>query len=277
MVELIIVAALVLVPLFLAIPLIAKYLDIRSAAVQTARYAAWERTVWYGGDAATPLGWLGASNRWQANAKTDGQIRNEIGVRQLSETGATAPFTSGDRTASDFKSASKMFWHDARGNGVATANPGFIAAFGDVNNTISSSTAPGTMSKALGPIADLAATLGPFTLEMKGEYGAKVTINVSDYDQDHYYISNSKSKLAFSESNILLANGWSTAGPDDATMTSTKGQVKGLVPFSIFTGKILGVPVVEYIQTAISVFLPEASKLELGKIDPEVVPPDRLK
>ena len=46
--EFIIAAAFVLVPLFLIVPLLGKYIDIRHAAIQHARFTAWEYTVWQG-------------------------------------------------------------------------------------------------------------------------------------------------------------------------------------------------------------------------------------
>ncbi|HWT73026.1 MAG TPA: hypothetical protein VN361_12655 [Oxalicibacterium sp.] len=276
MVELVIVAGFVLVPLFLAIPLIGKYLDMRSAAVQAARYAAWERTVWYGGSAASSLGWLGASNSWNANAKTDSQIRNEIGVRQLSETADLSystsvdqgAFTSADRSAGNFKNSSRALWRDRTGDKM-------LVDYDDLQNSIGSATAPGTLNVILDPIANLAATLGPFTLEMKGLYSANVTMKVRDIDYDHFLLKNSTS--SFRETNVLLANGWSADGPDDPSKTSVKQQVKGLVPTSIFNAEIAGVNVMEYVLKALSVFLPEASKLEPGKIEPDKVPADRLK
>jgi len=47
MTEIVISATYVLIPLFIAIPMLAKYIDIKQAAVQAARYEAWEYTVWY--------------------------------------------------------------------------------------------------------------------------------------------------------------------------------------------------------------------------------------
>ena len=47
MTEFVISATYVLIPLFIAIPLLAKYIDIKQASVQAARYEAWEYTVWY--------------------------------------------------------------------------------------------------------------------------------------------------------------------------------------------------------------------------------------
>jgi hypothetical protein len=268
MVELVIAAVFVLVPLFLAIPLLGKYLDMRAAAVQTARYAAWERTVWYGGSAASSLGWFGASKSWQANAKTDDQIRRELGVRLLSETTTADAFSSNDRSASDFTNRSKMLWEDRTGKTM-------LASYSDIGNSVGNAAAPGTLNVILDPIANFAATLGPFVLETKGEYSATVTVNFKQFDTNHFLAQDSTA--GFSETNVLVANGWSANGPSDTAKTSAKQQVKGLVPTSIFTAEIGGVNIMDYVLTVLSVFLPEASKLELGKIDPEVIPADREK
>lgn len=45
--EFTIAACFVLVPLFLLIPLVGKYIDIKQAAVQQARFEAWEYTAWF--------------------------------------------------------------------------------------------------------------------------------------------------------------------------------------------------------------------------------------
>lgn len=50
MTEFVIVAATVLVPLFMIVPLLGKYSDINMTAPQAARYMAWERTVWHDSD-----------------------------------------------------------------------------------------------------------------------------------------------------------------------------------------------------------------------------------
>lgn len=268
MVELLIAAGFVLIPLFLAIPLLGKYLDVRAAAVQTSRYAAWERTVWFGGAAASDLGWLGVKRSWQANEKSDDQIRREIGVRHLSETGVNDAFSNSDRNAGNFKVDSKMLWKDRKGQAL-------LANYNDVQNTVGNNLAPGTLNKVLKPIADLASTLGPFVLEMNGEYAASVTIKIKDIDFDHFLAKNSTAN--FSETNVLLANGWSANGPDDSAATSVKQQVKGLAPTSILAAEIEGVKIMDYVLGAMSIFLPEASKLEPGKIEPDIVPADRLK
>ncbi len=45
--EFLIAALYVLVPLFLVIPLVGKYIDIKQAAIQQARFEAWEYTAWF--------------------------------------------------------------------------------------------------------------------------------------------------------------------------------------------------------------------------------------
>ena len=48
LVEFTIAAMTLLVPLFFMISYIAKYHDMQAATIQAARYAAWERTVYFG-------------------------------------------------------------------------------------------------------------------------------------------------------------------------------------------------------------------------------------
>ena len=47
MTEFVITAAYLLVPLFLIVPLLAKYIDIKHAGINAARYQAWEYTSWH--------------------------------------------------------------------------------------------------------------------------------------------------------------------------------------------------------------------------------------
>ncbi len=47
MTEFLVVTAFILLPLFLGIPMLGKYIDIKQTTIQAARYEAWEYTVWY--------------------------------------------------------------------------------------------------------------------------------------------------------------------------------------------------------------------------------------
>ncbi len=68
------VVLLVLVPIVVALPLLARYADARQRTLEAARYAAWERTVW--ADPETPWG-------EGENTKSDAEIATEIDERLL--------------------------------------------------------------------------------------------------------------------------------------------------------------------------------------------------
>lgn len=69
------VSLLVFVPLFLFLPLVGKYQDIKHKALEASRYTAWERTVW----AADTASW----NDGEVN-KSDAQLAAEVNSRMFS-------------------------------------------------------------------------------------------------------------------------------------------------------------------------------------------------
>lgn len=73
--ELAIVGTLVLVPLFLSLPLLTKFLEARHKNLQASRYAAWERTVWL---EQAPM------DTHHAISKPDTQINSELESRIFS-------------------------------------------------------------------------------------------------------------------------------------------------------------------------------------------------
>lgn len=292
MIETLIVCLTVLVPLFLAIPLLGKYLDVRTAAVQSARYAAWERTVWYGGGAASSLGWFGANNRWKANAKSDDEIRSEIATRILSRNSvgnvSNDAFSSiNDKSASGFRNGGTLpLWTARDGSPM-------LAEYGDVTGRVANQQSPGSMNRVLTPIANFAATLGPFTLEMNGRYKANIDLGVKQFKYEsqggdyaaQQNFSPSREKWVFSESSTLVANGWSAKGANgDSSGTGVKGQISGLTPTSLLkssdcAGDDYLCKGLNIAQTILSIPFPEFNpdrKLQMGKIKPDIVPEDRL-
>src|SRR5512147_2715603 len=104
LVEFLIAATLVLIPLFLIIPLLGKYMDLKATTIQAARYAAWERTVWFG------------SADWPAAQKDDIKIQREIQQRFFSDT-ATVKLQSSDSNAGGWGGTGpKPLWRDRAGN-----------------------------------------------------------------------------------------------------------------------------------------------------------------
>ncbi|MCK5498289.1 MAG: hypothetical protein KAI77_03765, partial [Gammaproteobacteria bacterium] len=123
MTETLITAALVLVPLLLLIPLLGKYIDIKHATIQSARYQAWEYTVWFSSDAErdAPLsnaerstGFVDGSGRSLDNiSKSTAQTQIEARRRFFSET--DTPITGGDKTGTWNKDERNRLWTDHRG------------------------------------------------------------------------------------------------------------------------------------------------------------------
>jgi hypothetical protein len=65
---------------------------------------------------------------------------------------------------------------------------------------------------------------------------------------------------------VILANAWNANGPD-----MVKKQVQGLLPTSILDNVA-----VKALLDVMSVVAPELGTIEFGKIEPDIVPPDRL-
>jgi hypothetical protein len=306
MVEMLVACSLVMVPLFLAIPMIAKYLDMRSHTVQAARYAAWERSIYFGGPAAAVMGLSGSttfSNKWDARAKSDDEIRKEIAVRILSNTDQNAKFTNTDKSAGAFagdNNGMKPFWEDR--NRTALLPDATSISSNDLQTGITNDTSPGLINVILGPVANVAAVVSNFTVDTSAKYGSTVSLgvkevafNVNDASGNPIgmagcagcpvdYTVTSDTPLNFSEKNVLVANGWSANGPGSLTAYGTNperitvyNQIRGLSPTSILNPPP-GIfrDILDVLSDIALVFFPELTTLELGKIDVDKVPKDRL-
>ena len=122
--ETLVTASTVLVPLLLLIPLLGKYIDIKHATIQAARYEAWEYTVWYSNNAERTGPWssgerssgfedLSGSDLPQP-VKSTAQLQRESRQRFFSQT--TMPITSSDKATGWNSNNARQLWHDHRGN-----------------------------------------------------------------------------------------------------------------------------------------------------------------
>lgn len=265
LVEFTIAAATVLLPLFLIIPLLGKYFDIKASAIQAARYAAWERTVWFG------------STDWTAGAKTDLQIQREVQQRFFSDT-ATAKLqsTQGNMTGWGGTAGVKPLWRDRGGN------PMLANYDSDVTNASPRSQTPGTMDAILTPVVNVVnvvdSILGSkFELDMKSLYTSTVNVRTVATLPIRNVMNNASTSSgtpAFGMTNVLVANGWSANGPDNV-----KKQVEGLTPTSVSQRDPLQtiLNIAQYVFTVIAPeLMPDWLKFG-GEIQPDVVPDDRIK
>lgn len=256
--EFVIVAILALVPLYLLVPVLGKYIDMKGAAVAGARYAAWERTVFYAGPSA--------SVDWPGVQKSDAEIRNEVRQRV---------FSQGTGIANGDKGASNWGGGGYRASWVNRDRSGMLADYNAVTHATQSDDSPGIANDVLNLIVTVADALGPFTLEMKGLYSAEVAVSANtlpinfSFDGDVTKAFN-PGKLTFSDRSVVLANGWSANGSEHV-----KSQVQGLTPTGVFQTPV-GNVIFKLIQAVVGIAMPEIWLLELGKIEPDVVPPDRV-
>lgn len=234
--EFVIGAVLFLIPLFLIIPLLGKYADIKASAIQAARFNAWERTVWYGQSASS-------TGDWEGNDKSEATIRSEMAGKFL---------------------VSEL-WYDRAG----------VAMLSGSSNSITNEESPGTANTILGFAVSVANAIGPFNLEMDGLYTGTATVNIANTTSVISEVLGSgagadpaRLNLSITDKNVILANGWGANGA-----AHVKKQVQGLTPTSILSN-----PVLDAARWILVPFTPELvpTVLELGKIEVDQVPPDRL-
>ncbi len=99
LVEFLVCASFVLIPLFLIVPMFGKYIDMRHATIQAARYQAWEYTAWYAADCTRNMFAnfsgsgnecpMGGFNEAQQPFKSRSAVQAEARRRFFSRTDAT--------------------------------------------------------------------------------------------------------------------------------------------------------------------------------------------
>lgn len=269
-VEFVIAATFFLVPLFLALVVMGKFSDVQHTTSMAARYGAWERTVWYDDDGTR------FSNYNASNHKTATQISNEIAVRVINDRSKnTNIFKDTDKSATTFVNGIDPLWRDnanvaylrqfdQQATGVTKETPttdvvggvvGFIAAL-PLPSAITGTIMP--------PVPNDTLAISRVALNGVGRDSAayqrlwpKSTVWVADW-----------TGLDFGATGAILSNTWAANGSD-----STKKMVEESVPMAKGLGDVAG--------TAVSVGMrlwdPLAGSPDWGKINPDVVPADRLR
>ncbi len=241
MTEFVIAATLFLIPVFLIIPLLGKYADMKSSVIQAARYNAWERTVWYSSTSSS-------SGNWPGNDKSEATIRTEMAGRFFVNN----------------------LWYDRGGAPMAGAN----------SNAITNDDPPGTLTSVFNVIFQvlslITSPLGTFELELKGLYSGTARLGTANINPigvvtgDPGGLQTWESlNLSIADTNVIMANGWGANGADHV-----KDQTKALTITSLLSN-----PVIDALRWVLAVagFWELApTVLELGKIVPDEVPPDRL-
>ena len=275
--EFAIVASFVFVPAMLLTMLMGKQIQAKHHYEQALRYAAWERTVWFAQQPKhRPPGVT-------VPVKSDVEIGREIQARMLSD--RKALIKSNHRTGQVAETMDPiLYWKDYQTQAykprLAKLQQANNAEY--VKNTERNEKMPGVAGNGVDATIDALKGLTGFSVETNGLYRSKVTMDLTDIDWMKEFKTNNTAldlrvdrSVQGGQSNrerqlMLLADGWNMGGRE-----STKSQVKSLVLTSLLDNAA--------IRTAQSIagWIPFAKELgpnylELGKVDPDVVPSHRL-
>jgi hypothetical protein len=145
MTEFLICASFFLVPLFLGTSLLAKYIDMKQANVQAARYQAWEYTVWFANDEERDYlpGSTGevmsGFDVFDQPVKSTSETRKESKQRFYTNPGidlaTTSPITDGDKTAGWSKDTANPLWKNHKGDLLYAGVNGNLASLASSTDT----------------------------------------------------------------------------------------------------------------------------------------------
>lgn len=253
------VVALVLVPLFLLMPLIAKYQDVAYQTQLASRYVAF--------DAA-------ARNEWQNSWKDPAQLATEVRRRFFSN--PDAPIKTND-TAGNFDAHRNLFWRGPAGEPLVTDFDTDVGiSFGESGSpTQAGGFKKASDAKPFNSIAgtEVEANIGDqLSLKAAGIFTGNVTVKLANTPAVlKMYQPFDKIDLSVTRRTSVVVNGWDADSPDTVVRRiDSKLLVPGTVlrPLQPFVDAVVGLAEVGKVPS------PKLGQLEFWK---DVVPPDRLK
>ena len=226
-----IVALIILINIFMAIPLIGSLGEIKRQSVQASRYGAWERTAWW---PATP------NQVTVAAAKSGGALANETLYRFFGD--QSTPFKSTDKSAA--LSGMKSFtppsqktklvdWSGATptGSDANSRTPGLFATLMDGVLAVTSSS---VLEFLLGSTFDPDIN-GYHTASVKVPIGSGFALLESNLAAPlQKAILPPGMNLTMEAKNTMLVDTWNAQGPDHA-----EKRVRGLVLTSLLDNAVL--------------------------------------
>lgn len=305
--EFLICASFVLIPMFLIVPMFGKYIDMRHATIEAARYEAWEYSVWYSADCERDMFANFASggnecpmsgfNEAQQPFKSRNVTQSETRRRFFSRTDAA--LTPADPAAA-VQGALTISANDASGWDAADANrawkdhrdlPMYTGGIGGSESLRSAEDTPvlpiigdvldiliDVVSVVFGAIGDLLGVLGSsvgFDAINTDGY-AKATVHMTTATVPVYATLGTMNRRA--ETSTLQTKldfsakaGVLTDAWNSGSLNQTYNQAGGVVP-SVLLKELLNLPGLNEVWLVIGLLAPELR--ECHPLIPSLVSPD---
>ncbi len=288
MTEFLISASFFLIPLFLAMSLIAKYIDIKQANIQAARYQAWEYTVWFANDTERGIDYssgklnnggevMSGFNAVNFPVKTTTKTRNESKQRFYEHPGneqTTTAITSTDGTPGWSAANANRFWVDHKGSPLYSGIDGINAnltsstdtptlpVVGDVINILLQG-----IGLIFGVVGDLMSLVGSDVkfnaITTEGYANITESMRVAVPPNYRYMVGNRANLMSdgtvtipnnynFIASAAVLSDAWNTGGREH-----TYNQVGGMVPTTLLNELFNAIPGFTTIWNIVSLLAPE--------------------
>ncbi|XGA80308.1 hypothetical protein OR573_01235 [Halomonas sp. CH40] len=255
--EFIIVSVFLLVPLFLMVPVIAKIISQKQDVEMGARYAAWERTVWYADAPGRGLdGYQGAALSY----KSDQQIAKEVDSRI---------FAMGSQDiSSEADAAFELDPFSRRQNGSQAALMVQQGESADIATVTSSNAEPGGIAGLADEVVDLISAVTQFDMPENGLVTASSGVQLMDLSD--VFGDGLGTSLTLNATNAIYTESWSAGGRGHA-----EHRIQGLLP-----QQFLNIDLVDDAQDLLSAF-PIADELHsdclvLGQTTIEPLPAHRV-
>lgn len=280
--EFIVAAVFLLVPLFIIIPLLGNYIDIKHAAIQQARFEAWEYSVWTG------------PHEQIKNDVKGSQSPGRLAYADVRKKGLGYFFS--DPTADSYGNPNAQFtinplWSDHKGNSLFTSTE---IITGDIRENKTPDGLAGGLDGALDVVSFVVKIFGDVmkffhvdakfdAIYTKGYYTSDVKVSVRSIDDilPQYSLSEVKPSSIASPMEItakasVLTNGWNAGSTENATAES-RGLVfsAALKPLTdIFNGVIAGINKLTSLVPFLKVQLP--SLPDFGYVKDDLIPYEHL-
>lgn len=239
------VILLIIVFIFIGIFYLGKFHDIQASTIQSARYAAWERTV-----------------HSQAGF-SDTRVQNQARARLF--TWNRNAFKSSDGLADNSSwTGQSAVWYDAAGTQRLIARPGDVT-IGTATGSLPG-VAAGTVSNVFQRLSAIASLAGGEALPQGGLATGNVAVKLANVTRLPAPLN--QLDLTLREQSAVVLDSWDANGPRQAALRSRSFTTAG--PISQLNGLLAPA------EWGLSLIEPAFRDLHIGQVCPDIVPADRL-